>query len=337
MNTAFWRDRRVFITGHTGFKGTWLTQWLEMLGARVTGFSLPDNDVRDLPALRAAMAAVRPDVVFHLAAQSLVRTSYEDPVTTFTTNVIGTVHILEVLRSTPSVRVGILVTSDKCYANSGAAHAFSEDDPLGGRDPYSSSKACAELAIAAFRDSFLATATAPRVISVRAGNVIGGGDWSRDRLVPDLMRAFREGRGARIRYPDATRPWQFVLDALHGYLLAAECAFERRDLPAAFNFGPHETEARTVRWLADTVAARWSGASWYALDEVQPHEEPTLALNSSRARELLGWKPLLDAETAAAWTTDWYKSDHSLTADQIERFTEMARHADLPVLQRTTL
>lgn len=338
MNTAFWSDRRVFITGHTGFKGTWLTQWLEMLGARVRGFSLPDNDLRDLPALRAAMAAARPEVVLHLAAQALVRTSYEDPVTTFTTNVIGTVHALEALRSTPSVRVGILVTSDKCYANSGDAHAFREEDPLGGSDPYSSSKACAELAIAAFRDSFLATATAPRVLSVRAGNVIGGGDWSSDRLVPDLMRAFRDGTPARIRHPDATRPWQFVLDALHGYLLAAECAFERHDLPVAFNFGPHEQEARTVRWLADTIAARWGGgASWYELDEVHPHEALTLALNSSRAREFLGWRPLLDAETAVAWTTDWYKSARSLTTDQIERFMEIARHADLPVLQRTTL
>jgi CDP-glucose 4,6-dehydratase len=338
MNPAFWNDRRVFITGHTGFKGTWLTRWLEMLGAIVRGFSLPDHDVRDLPALRAAMAAAQPEVVLHLAAQSLVRTSYEDPVSTFTTNVIGTVHVLESLRSTRSVRAAILVTSDKCYANSGDAHAFSEDDPLGGRDPYSSSKACAELAIAAFRDSFFAADTAPRVLSVRAGNVIGGGDWSRDRLVPDLIRAFRDGTRARIRFPDATRPWQFVLDALHGYLLAAEGAFERHGLPVAFNFGPHQHEARTVRWLADTIAARWGGgASWHEPDEVHPHEAPTLALNSSRAREFLGWKPLLDAETAAAWTTDWYKSDRSLSADQIERFTEMARHADLPVLQRTTL
>jgi CDP-glucose 4,6-dehydratase len=321
MNRGFWRERRVFLTGHTGFKGTWLTEWLTMLGARVTGYSLPD-DVRDLASLRAAMSAAEPEVVIHLAAQALVRASYDDPITTFTTNLIGTVNVLEAIRATPSVRAAIMITSDKCYANDGHSHPFAEDDPLGGRDPYSSSKACAELAIAAYRESFLKKTA--RIISVRAGNVIGGGDWSSDRLVPDLMRAFRAGQPARIRYPEATRPWQFVLDALHGYLLLAEFAFRGDDLPEAFNFGPDARDARTVRWLADTIAARWGGgASWSDPAEAHPHEEPTLALDSARARQFLGWKPMLDAETAVAWTTDWYKSAHGLTRQQIERFMEI--------------
>ena len=324
MTPDFWRGRRVFLTGHTGFKGTWLTEWLTILGAQVTGYALPDHDVRDLVSLRAAMTGTEPEVVLHLAAQALVRASYEDPVTTFSTNVLGSVHVLEAVRATPSVRVAIMVTSDKCYANSGDAHPFREDDPLGGHDPYSSSKAGAELAIGAYRRSFFALPHSPRVISVRAGNVIGGGDWSSDRLVPDLMRAFREGKRAQIRYPEATRPWQFVLDALHGYLLTAEHAFRGAELPDAFNFGPDAREARTVRWLADSIASRWGGdASWHDPDETHPHEDPALALDSARHRQILGWTPCLDEESAAAWTTDWYKSARVLTRDQIERFMEM--------------
>ena len=330
VKREFWDGRRLFVTGHTGFKGTWLTRWLGMLGARVTGYSLDAHDVRDLERLRGAMSAARPEIVMHLAAQSLVRASYADPVGTYTTNVIGTVNVLEAIRATPSVRVAVMVTSDKCYANSGSGRAFREDDPLGGRDPYSGSKAAAELAIASYRNSFFAGADAPRIVSVRAGNVIGGGDWAEDRLVPDLVRAFRDGRPAVIRYPDATRPWQFVLDALHGYLRVAECAYERADLPAVFNFGPDPAESCTVRWLADSMAARWgNGASWRQADGVQPYEAATLAVDSSRAREVLGWTPLLDAEGAVAWTAEWYESTHDLTHDltgaQLERFMELAR------------
>lgn len=323
MNRGFWRERRVFVTGHTGFKGTWLTEWLGMMGAHVTGFSLDENDVRDLQSLRAAMSGARPDVIMHLAAQALVRSSYEDPVATYTTNVIGTLHVLEALRALPGVRAAVMVTSDKCYTNDGRGRPFREDDALGGPDPYSSSKACAELVIAAYRDSFFTGGDAPRIVSVRAGNVIGGGDWSKDRLVPDLIRAFREGKPARIRYPEATRPWQFVLDALHGYLLAAECAFDGGDLPHAFNFGPDVREERTVGWLAGNMAARWGdGASWQKLDTQQPHEAAALALDATRAREVLHWFPILDAESAVAWTTDWYKSPGALTTHQIERFME---------------
>lgn len=325
MNPQFWRGRRVFLTGHTGFKGRWLTRWLTILGADVSGYSLPDNDVRNLPSLRAALNAAQPEVVFHLAAQALVRASYDDPVTTFTTNVIGTVNVLESLRSTPSVRAAVLVTSDKCYANTNEGRAFREADPLGGDDPYSGSKACAEMAIEAYRKSYFSRSGAPRIVSVRAGNVIGGGDWSSDRLVPDLVRSFREGKQALIRNPESTRPWQFVLDALHGYLLAAECAFHRDDLPRAFNFGPSEQEARTVGWLAAAMAERWGeGASSQVVEGSHPYEAQTLALDSSLARQFLQWKPLLDIPTAVAWTTDWYRSERDLTNSQIEDFMERA-------------
>lgn len=322
MNPDFWRGRRVFVTGHSGFKGTWLTTWLSMLGATVTGYSLPDDDVRDLDRLRNTMAAAGPGIVFHLAAQALVRASYDDPIGTFTTNLNGTVNLLEALRATPSARAAVLVTSDKCYVNDGEGRAFQEEDRLGGPDPYSASKACAELAIEAYRRSFLDAAGLP-VISVRAGNVIGGGDWSRDRLVPDLVRAFRDGKRARIRSVEATRPWQFVLDALHGYLLIAERAAAGEKLPGAFNFGPSETGSRTVRWLADAMAERFGGeAGWETAEDAGVHEAPMLALDSARARRVLGWEPLLDGAEAVAWTADWYKSPEDLTAFQIERFME---------------
>lgn len=337
MTPELWRDRRVFLTGHTGFKGAWLTAWLTRLGARVHGFALapptqpnvfetlPRNfdsthgDVRDLDALRDALRASRAEIVIHGAAQSLVRASYDDPIGTYTTNVIGTANVLEAIRGIDSVRVAIIITSDKCYAPRNT-HAFDEDDPLGGHDPYASSKACAELVTAAYRDSFNV-----RAFTVRAGNVIGGGDSARDRLIPDLVRAFRDGTPAQLRYPDATRPWQFVLDALHGYLLLAEAAMTRDDLPHAFNFGPDAHDARSVRWIADAMCARWGeGASWQQSGGSHPHESATLAVDSTRARTLLGWRPMLDVETAIAWTTDFYKGIDTLDA-QLARFTELVR------------
>jgi CDP-glucose 4,6-dehydratase len=324
VNPGFWRGRRVLVTGHTGFKGSWLTSWLQMLGAEVSGFSLPD-DIRDLAALRAAMQQAVPEIVFHLAAQALVRASYRDPVATYTTNVTGTMNVLESIRSTPSVRVAVMVTSDKCYANSGTGHPFREDDPLGGSDPYSSSKAAAELVIAAYRSSYFAGPDATRIISVRAGNVIGGGDWGEDRLVPDLVRAFQRGVPAEIRYPDATRPWQFVLDALHGYLLVAERGFVE-DLPSAFNFGPEGEASRSVAWVADRFVREWDGATaWVAPGSAHPAEAQTLAVDSTRAREVLRWHPLLSLEEALVWTADVYRHGQSRSREQLTRFTEIAQ------------
>jgi CDP-glucose 4,6-dehydratase len=327
---SFWRRRRVFLTGHTGFKGSWLTQWLTLEGAGVTGYSLPD-DVRDLPSLRDALHASRADVVMHMAAQTLVRTSYDDPVLTYGTNVMGTVNLLEAVRGARTVRVVVVVTSDKCYAHGAEPHAFREDDPLGGRDPYSSSKACAELVAAAYRHSFFSEAGAPRVISARAGNVIGPGDWAEHRLVPDLVRAFSRGESATVRNPEATRPWQFVLDPLAGYLRLAEAAFESHDLPAAWNFGPARNESRPVRWLADAVATRWGGgAEWSVAPDATKVEAPALQLDSTRARSMLGWTPRVDLDEAVAWTIDGYKAllrgepASGVMSEQIRRFAERA-------------
>lgn len=330
LNRGFWRGRRVFLTGHTGFKGSWLTQWLTLEGAHVTGYSLPD-DVRDGRSLREALHASRADVVIHMAAQTVVRTSYDDPVLTYATNIMGTVNLLDAVRGASTVRAVVIVTSDKCYAHGAEPHPFREDDPLGGRDPYSSSKACAELVTAAYRDSYFSAPDAPRLVSARAGNVIGPNDWGEHRLVPDLVRAFSEGESATVRNPDATRPWQFVLDPLSGYLRLAEAAFETRDLPAAWNFGPAQNESRTVRWLADAIATRWGGAAkWSVVPDATRVEAPALQLDSTRARSLLGWTPRVDLDEAVNWTIDGYKAllrgepASGVMSEQIRRFAERA-------------
>ena len=352
MNRELWRGRRVFITGHTGFKGSWLTLWLKFAGATITGFSREPptrpslfedaaigegiesiiGDVRDLGAVCAAVAAAHPDVIIHMAAQSLVRPSYEDPTGTYSTNVMGTVNLLEAVRGTGGVRVVVIVTSDKCYDDRAWVGPYREQDPMGGSDPYSSSKACAELVTAAYRSAFFSRPGAPRVVSVRAGNVIGGGDWAKDRLVPDLVRAFAQGQRAMIRHPEAMRPWQFVLDPLNGYLQIAEAAFEQEGLPDVWNFGPAAEDVRPVQWVADQMVANWGGrAGWMkGADDEQRHEAPTLTLDSSRARSLLGWRPVIDLSTALAWTAEWYRTwlgdrrlARQLTASQIEHFDEL--------------
>ncbi len=350
-NPKFWQDKRVLVTGHTGFKGAWLSMWLHRLGARPAGFALaPDTepnlaelcgleqklpcvrgDIRDQIAVRDAMTEFAPDVVFHLAAQSLVRTSYQQPVPTFETNVLGTIHVMEAARQTPSVRTLVVVTSDKCYENREWVWPYREDEALGGYDPYSASKACAEIAVAAWRRSFLNGSNAERpfaMASARAGNVIGGGDWAPDRLVPDCIRAFSTGTPVRIRNTQATRPWQHVLEPLSGYLLLAERLWQDGAMVAeAWNFGPSLDDVRPVSWVVDQAVALWGdGAEWMAAGGRHPHEAGLLAVDATKARTRLGWRPRLPLGQALAWTVEWYKRQRkgeaasALVDEQIERY-----------------
>jgi CDP-glucose 4,6-dehydratase len=349
VNPQFWSGKRIFVTGHTGFKGCWLALWLSSLGARVSGFALkpPSSpslwslveadagiagtiaDIRDLGALSQAMGDFQPEIVFHLAAQSLVRPSYDDPVGTYATNVMGTVHLLEAARKASSVRAVVNVTSDKCYENLETGQAYRESDPIGGRDPYSSSKGCAELVAAAYRASFPGGAA---IASARAGNVIGGGDWAADRIVPDIVRAIASGKPVQVRNPHAVRPWQHVLEPLAGYLQLAEHMYEA---PAMFsegwNFGPDEKDAVPVETVVSTITRLWGPqASWTAAKGAHPHEAHFLKLNSAKARSRLGWKPCLALQTALEWTVGWYKTQaqgadaRRLTLAQIERYMGLA-------------
>lgn len=330
---GFWSGKRVFVTGHTGFKGAWLSLWLSERGAQVTGYALAPpttpnlfeaagvarhvrhltGDVTDLPALTAAVREARPEVVLHLAAQSLVRLSYDEPVSTYATNVMGTVNLLEAVRAAGGVRAVVCVTSDKCYENRETGQAYREEDAMGGYDPYSSSKGCAELVTSAYRRSFFNVARLSEhrvaVASVRAGNVIGGGDWAKDRLVPDLMRGFAAGQAPLIRFPTAVRPWQHVLEPLSGYLQLAERLYAGEASAAeGWNFGPAESDAKPVGWIADRLAALWGeGAAWRETGEPQPHEAHHLSLDCSKARERLGWRPVWDLGEGLSRTVEWYK------------------------------
>jgi CDP-glucose 4,6-dehydratase len=338
MVSEFWRGRRVFLTGHTGFKGGWLALWLRELGAEVAGYALAPRtdpnlfhvarvaegiastigDINDLPRLRAALREHQPEVVFHLAAQSLVRASYQDPVGTYATNVLGTASLLEAVRETPSARAVVVVTSDKCYENREWLWPYRENDRLGGSDPYSNSKACAELVVEAYRNSFfppdrhaehrVALATA------RAGNVIGGGDWSADRLIADIVRAFVSGETLQIRNPDAIRPWQHVLEPLRGYLTLAQKLVEQgTEFSGAWNFGPNPGEEKPVKWIVERLASRWQelgGGSphWQVDPGPHPHEAHMLKLDSSKTAARLGWHPTLSLSEALDLTLDWYRS-----------------------------
>jgi CDP-glucose 4,6-dehydratase len=352
MNPPFWKGRRVFITGHTGFKGSWLSLWLANLGAKVTGYSLPPQtdpslfdsarvadvvhsiaaDVRDAPALDAGLRHSEAEVVFHLAAQAIVRRSYVDPLETFSTNVMGTANLLQAVRHAPSVKAVVVVTSDKCYENLDLDRGYVESDVLGGYDPYSSSKACAEIITAAFRRSFFTTGAA--IATVRAGNVIGGGDWSENRLLPDMARAFLSGKPALIRNPDATRPWQHVLDPLSGYLLLAERLYrDRAGFARSWNFGPDPKESVAVRHVVDQAVKHWGGGARWETDHADhPHEARVLALNADLANRELGWIPRLDLSAGLAWTIQWYRTVHcdrtvsarAITLSQIEDYGRLA-------------
>lgn len=347
MDPAFWNGRRVFLTGHTGFKGAWTSLVLRRFGADVYGLALPpDNDealfvkagvendvhhhigdIRDLAAIRRAMDEARPSVVIHMAAQALVRQSYADPVETYATNVMGTVNLLEAVRHTPGIDSVVIVTSDKCYENTGSLWAYRETDPMGGYDPYSNSKGCAELVTNAYRQSFFRGPGLPRVASGRAGNVIGGGDWARDRLVPDAMRAFTAGQSLPIRNPDAVRPWQHVLDPVLAYLgLAQRLVASDSHLDEGWNFGPPPASAVAVRRVVDGLAQRWGGsAQWKQEGGEHPHEAAFLKLDCTKAHARLGWQPIFDFDEALDLTVEWYKASaagrdvRAVTLEQIEK------------------
>lgn len=356
MNPSFWSGKRVFLTGHTGFKGGWLSLWLQKLGAVVTGYALQPpttpnlfekanvcagmtsiiGDIRDGQKLQAAVRDAAPDIVIHLAAQPLVRRSYMDPVETYSTNVMGTVHLLEAARQCASVRAVVNVTTDKCYENREWVWPYRENEAMGGYDPYSSSKGCAELVTAAYRNSYFNAKDYARhqlgLASARAGNVIGGGDWSEDRLIPDILRAFSRGESVMIRNPHAVRPWQHVLEPLRGYLTLAERLFTNgASYAEAFNFGPCEADALPVEWIVRQLAVKWGDiASWTLDGGNHPHEASLLRLDVSKAAHRLAWRPALDLDSGLQLTVDWARAEASgqdmrtFTLIQIDHYQDIS-------------
>ena len=354
INPEFWRGKRVFLTGHTGFKGSWLSLWLQQLGAEVTGFSLPPltqqslfelanvekgmtsliGDIRDLEKLSSALKESKAEIVFHLAAQPLVRRSYDAPVETFETNVMGTINCLEAIRNSHTVRSAVIVTTDKCYENREWVWPYRESDPMGGHDPYSSSKGCAEIATSAYRRSFFSEINSPKIATARAGNVIGGGDFAEDRLIPDIIRAAIDSRKLSIRSPHAIRPWQHVLEPLHGYLVIAEKLTNQKSTEQkyddAWNFGPTESEACSVEKIVKTFTQKISNCP-STLDFTavsQKHEANILRLDITKARVLLDWQPQLSLDECLKWTADWYgaflrgQDIKQITKDQIGVYSE---------------
>jgi len=332
IDPSFWRGKRVLVTGHTGFKGSWLSLWLASMGARVTGYALKPptvpaafdllkletqitsciGDIRDRTALAACAERAQPEIVFHLAAQPIVLLSYEQPIETYETNIMGTAYLLEQMRHCPSTRAVVAITSDKCYENREQQQGYREDDPMGGFDPYSSSKGCAELVIAAYRNSFFASRTGGErraaLASARAGNVIGGGDWAPDRLVPDIFRSISTGKNVVIRRPRSVRPWQHVLEPLGGYLTLARRLYDDASFAQAWNFGPEERDACDVETLVRAVCAQWGGASYTIESENLKHEAGYLRLNIEKSETMLGWKPIWRFDRTVANTVAWYRA-----------------------------
>jgi CDP-glucose 4,6-dehydratase len=359
---AFWKGRRVFVTGHTGFKGSWLSLWLDALGADVTGYALEPptqpslfeqariadtvrsihGDVRSFPQLKSALDESRPEVIIHMAAQSVVRRGYDDPVETYSSNVMGTVHLLEAVRLLGRPVAVVNVTSDKCYANQEWVWGYRETEPMGGRDPYSNSKGCAELVTKAYRESFFPVDSIGRhgvaLGSARAGNAIGGGDWTSNQLIPDLIRSFVAGQPCLIRNPSAFRPWQFVLEPLRGYLLLAErLSGNGSEFASGWNFGPADADAKPVSWIADELVRLWAdGAAWTRDSATHPPEAHALKLDASKARAYLGWYPVLPLAPALEWIVEWYKGLRSgkdpshLTRTQIDRYENLSGAESFP-------
>jgi len=356
MNPLFWSGKRVFLTGHTGFKGSWLALWLQQLGAQVTGYALEAptkpslfeiarvganmqsvyGDVRDQPALLRTLQAAQPEVVIHMAAQSLVRLSYDSPVETYATNVMGTVHLLEAVRQTHGVKAVVNVTTDKCYENKEWGWGYRENEPMGGFDPYSNSKGCSELVSSAYRSSFFNPSQHSQhgvaLATARAGNVIGGGDWAKDRLIPDILAAFEAGKQVPIRNPRATRPWQHVLEPLRGYLkLAEQLCTDGPAFAEGWNFGPHGDDAKPVEWIVKQLAQRWGqGASWQVDTGEHPHEANYLKLDISKAGQRLHWQPALRLDDALCLIVDWARARqagadmHAVTLAQIATYQALA-------------
>ncbi len=359
MKASFWKGKRVLITGHTGFKGSWLSLWLQELGAELIGLSLdpPSSpnlyeqanisdgmislrvDIRNLDEIKLLFIEYQPEIVFHLAAQALVRYSYDEPVETYAVNVMGTLHILEAIRAVQSVRAAVMVTTDKCYDNKEWEWGYRENEPMGGHDPYSSSKGCAELLIASYRDSYFPVQKYAQhqtaVASVRAGNVIGGGDWAKNRLIPDILRAFEEKKSVIVRNPGATRPWQHVLEPLSGYLVLAQKLYEKTgEYSEAWNFGPYDMSVKPVDWILNKMVSKWEGASWKLDKSVHPYEAGFLKLDISKAETKLDWHPIWGLEHALTKIIQWHKAwvkkknMQKICLDEIKEYMRDMNNAD---------
>ncbi len=328
IDRVFWQGKRVFLTGHTGFKGSWFSLWLASLGAQVKGYALNPptspslfneakvgkvidsqiDDIRDQDALHKSMTEFNPDILIHMAAQPLVRYSYDAPIETYEVNVIGTAKVLEVARSCSNLKAIVNITTDKCYENDERSQGYKEDDPMGGHDPYSSSKGCAELVASAYRRSFLQE-QGIGLASVRAGNVIGGGDWADDRLIPDILRSFEKSEPVVIRNPKATRPWQHVLEPLSGYLILAEKLYKnQKEYAEGWNFGPDEQDAKPVDWILDKMISKWPDSGWELDQNSNPHEADFLKLDISKVKSKLGWKPVWELSHTLEKIIDWHKA-----------------------------